>query len=346
MVSPIANRYFSLSEYWRQKSQNWIPLLSFQGQSKADWEAWRTEALEKFLEILGEFPKPVDLAPDVEYSIEEGALIRERVIFDSEAYASVPCVVLRPKHMQPNRQNAAIICCNGHPVDLGKDPVAGIRLGPEYDRQIALMNYNFGEQMARAGFLTIMPELRGFGERNDAPGRRDVCNLNFIKGSILGIYTQTLNIWDIKCCVDYLESRAEIDPQRIGMMGLSFGGTMTAFATAVEPRIKAANIMGYVNPFARFGIERGNFCGSQIVPEIYKYFDTHDIAGLIAPRPLLVDMAIYDECFYIQDLLAGYAGVRRIYEAAEAADVLDADIHPSRHAFAGNKAFSFFERYL
>lgn len=342
----MANRHFSPSEYWRKKAENWVPLLSFRGQSKADWEAWRGEALGKFLEILGKFPEPVDLAPEVEYAIEEGDLIRERVVFDSEAYASVPCVVLRPKQMPPNKSNAAIICCNGHPVDLGKDPVAGIRLGSDYNRQITLMNYDFGLQMAKAGFLTIMPELRGFGERNDAPNRRDVCNLNFIKGCLLGVYTQTLNIWDIKCCVDYLETRPEVDPQRIGMMGLSYGGTMTTFTAAVEPRIKAANVMGYVNPFARFAIERGNFCGSQMVPEIYKYFDTHDIAGLIAPRPLLIDMAIYDECFYIQDLLTGYAGVRKIYEAAEAADALDADIHPGRHAFAGRKAFSFFRQNL
>lgn len=342
----MANRYFSLSDYWNRQAKDWVPLLSFRGSSLSDWEAWRKEALTKFLELLGEFPARVDLAAEVEYAIEDGDLIRERVVFDSEEYASVPCVVLRPKAMQANKKNAAIICCNGHPVDLGKDPVAGVRSGPAYDQAIASMNYNFGEQMAKAGFLTIVPELRGFGERNDSPGRRDVCNLNFIKGSILGIYTQTLNIWDIKCCVDYLETRAEIDPKRIGMMGLSFGGTMTTFTTAVEPRIQAANIMGYVNPFARFAIERGNFCGSQIVPGIFRYFDTHDIAGLIAPRPLLIDMAIYDDCFYIQDLLAGYDGVKRIYKAAGAEHLLQADIHPRGHAFAGNKAFGFFKTYL
>lgn len=342
----MAKRHFSLSEYWNQRAKDWVPLLSFQGTSKEDWRAWRDEALHKFLELLGQFPEPVDLAAEVEYSIPDGDLIRERVVFDSEEYASVPCIVLRPKDMPQNRQNAAIICCNGHPVNLGKDPIAGVRSGPAYDQQIRLMNYNYGEQMAKAGFLTIMPELRGFGERNDAPGKKDVCDINYVKGSILGLYTQTLNIWDMKCCVDYLQTRAEIDPERIGMMGLSFGGTMTTFTTAVEPRIKAANIMGYINPFAGFGIERGNFCGSQVVPEIYKYFDTHDLAGLIAPRPLLVDMGIYDDCFYIQDMLTGYAGVKKIYEAAGAGDVLYDDIHPNAHSFAGNKAFEFFKTYL
>lgn len=342
----MANRHFGSTRYWLERSKDWQPRQSFRGKTKAEWEAWRQEASVRLLELLGEFPERVDLAAEVEYAIDDGELIRERVVFDSEAFASVPCIVLRPSGMKHDRSNAAIICCNGHPVDVGKDPVAGIRSGPEHEAAIASMNYNYGEQMARAGFLTIIPELRGFGERNDSEGRKDVCNLNYVKGSILGAYPLTLNIWDIKCCIDYLETRTEVDPARIGMMGLSYGGTMTAFTAAIEPRIKAADVMSYVNPFRGFGLERGNFCGSQVIPEVYKYFDTHDIAGLIAPRPLLLEMGLYDDCFFFQDLHKGYEGVREIYEAAESADALDADIFPGPHAFAGNKAFAFFKKHL
>lgn len=342
----MANRYFSMTAYWNEMAREFTPLLSFQGTSRADWLDWRNIAIERFKQLLGDFPQPVALSPDVEYAVEGGELIRERVIFDSEAFASVPCIVLRPKDMKANRSNPAIICCHGHPVDLGKDPVAGIKSSPAHSQQIELMNYNYGEQMAKAGFFVIVPELRGFGERNDTHDRHDVCNVNYIKGSIMGIYPQMLNVWDMKCCIDYLETRGEVDPERIGMMGLSYGGTMTTFTAAVDPRIKAADIMGYINPFSAFAIARGNFCGSQIVPNLYKYFDTHDIAGLIAPRPLLIEMGIYDDCFYIQDLLKGYEGVKRIYEAADAAENLESDIHPNAHSFAGRKAFAFFKQHL
>jgi cephalosporin-C deacetylase-like acetyl esterase len=210
-------------------------------------------------------------------------------------------------------------------------------------------NYNYGEQMARAGYLTICPDLRGFGERSDKhdhiPGR-DRCNVNFVIGAILGTYTLTLNIWDMMKCIDYLETRPEVDPARIGMMGLSQGGTMTTFTTAVEPRIRAADIIGYVNPWREFGVKRENFCGSQVVPSIYRYLDTHDIAGLIAPRPLLLEMGVYDSCFRIEDMLDGYEGVRRIYRAAGVEERLWADVHSGPHAFAGNKAFDFFAKYL
>ncbi|CAI6082980.1 alpha/beta hydrolase family protein [Cohnella sp. JJ-181] len=342
----MANRHFGSTQYWLERSKNWQPLLSFKGTDPIEWAAWRQEAVARLLGLLGDFPERVELAAEVEYSVQGGDLIRERVIFDTEAYASVPCIVLRPAVMKPDRSHAAIICCNGHPTELGKNPVAGIRSGPEAEATISSMNYDYGVQMAKAGFLTIMPELRGFGERNDTAGRGDVCNLNYVKGSILGAYPLTLNIWDIKCCIDYLETRPEVDPERIGMMGLSFGGTMTAFTTAVEPRIKAADVSGYVNPFRGFGLERGNFCGSQVIPEIYRYFDTHDIAGLIAPRPLLLELGLYDDCFYFHDQYKGYEGVRSIYEAAGSSGVLEADIFPGPHAFSGNKAFAFFKKHL
>lgn len=344
----MSERNFSMAKYWENITKNWQPLMAFKGNSKQEWELWYENAYPKFIELLGYFPEKVDMHWEVEYSVHDGDLIRERVVFNSEEFMSVPCQVLRPRDMKPDGSNPAILCSHGH-GKFGKDPVAGVRASAGHENDIRDMNYNYAEQMAKAGFLTIAPDLRVFGERSDGfepfPGR-DPCNVNFIKGVMLGINTLTLNIWDMKCCIDYLETRPEVDPKRIGMMGLSQGGTMTTFTAAFDKRIKAADIIGYVNPWREFGIKRANFCGSQIVPGIYRYFDTHDIAGLIAPRPLLLEMGIYDECFYIQDLLKGYEGVRKIYSAAGSEKDLHTDIHPGPHAFGGGKAFEFFKKYL
>ena len=341
-------RNFSMQAYWEKITEAWEPLLKFKGKTKSDWSSWRKEAYPKFLELLGSFPKEVPLQSEVESSVENGDLIRERVVFNTEEFMSVPCQVLKPKNMKTDKSNPAIVCSHGH-GPFGKDAVAGVRSSKEHVAFINEHNNNYGEQMAKAGFLTICPDLRVFGERRDGldpfPGR-DPCNINFIKGTLLGIYTFTLNIWDMKCCIDYLETRPEVDKGRIGMMGLSQGGTMTTFTAAAEPRIKAADIIGYVNPWREFGVRRANFCGSQIVPGIFRYFDTDDIAGLIASRPLLIEMGIYDNCFPIQDTLKGYEGVKRIYKAAGVGDKLWADVHSGPHAFAGNKAFKFFKKYL
>ena len=344
----MARRNFSMIEYFNRRAESWTPLLAFQGDTKSDWEAWRVKARDRLLEVLGDFPKPVDLAAEVIYSVENDGLIRERVVFDSEEFMSVPCVVLKPVDMLSDGTAPAILCSHGH-GPFGKEPVAGNATSEGLRANMARHNYNYAEQMARRGFVTISPDLRCFGERSDGPDpypRRDRCNVHFVRGAIMGIYTLTLNIWDMMRCIDYLESRPEVDPARIGMMGLSQGGTMTTFTAAVEPRIKAADIIGYLSPWHDFGIEDANFCGSQIVPEVYRYFDTHDIAGLIAPRPLLLEMGVHDTTFSIESMLKGYEGVKRIYSAAGASERLWADIHPGEHAFAANKAFDFFEKYL
>ncbi|MFW6007372.1 MAG: alpha/beta hydrolase [Halanaerobiales bacterium] len=245
-------RNFSMEKYWKKAAQNWQPELSFKGGNKSDWQEWHEKARKKFMELLGEFPEKVKLNPEIEYSVEDNGLIRQRVVFDSEEYMSVPCQILKPKEMEDNNSNPAILCSHGH-GEFGKDVVAGMKSSSAYEKNIEQHNYNYGEQMARAGFLTISPDLRGFGERSDKkrglspfPGR-DECNVNFIKGVIMGLWTLTGNIWDMKCCIDYLETRSEVDPERIGMMGLSQGGTMTTFTTAAEPRIKAADIICYIN---------------------------------------------------------------------------------------------------
>jgi acetyl esterase/lipase len=344
----MTKRNFSMQAYWNHMVKNWVPKLHF-ADSDLDWQAWRDQAHTKYMELLGDFPDPVPLAAEVESCVEDGDLIRERVVFDSEVCMSVPCQVLRPKGMQPDNSNPAILCSHGHGT-FGKDAVAGIRSSSEMEANIAQLNYDYGLQMARAGYLTVCPDLRVFGERRDGldpfPGR-DPCNVNYLRGTMLGRWPLTLNIWDMKCCVDYLESRPEVDPKRIGMMGLSQGGTMTTFAAAAEPRIAAADIMGYVNPWKGFAFDRRNICGSQIMPGIYAWFDTDDIAGLIAPRPVMLDMGIYDDCFFIHDLMKGYEGVKTIYEAAGVPDRIWTDIHPSGHGFGSvERASEFFGKYL
>ena len=346
----MVTRNLNMQTYWESVARAWKPRLHFAGATEADWSAWRQEALPKYVELLGDFPAQVPLDAEVVSSVVDGDLVREQVIFQAEEFMSVPCTVLRPVDMKADRSNAAILCSHGH-GPFGKEPVAGVRASPEHEGQIAAHNYNYGEQMARAGFLTLSPDLRAFGERQDPWARmlqgEAYCNSTFVRGALLGLYPLTLNIWDMMRCVDYLETRPEVDPGRIGMMGLSQGGTMTTFTAAAEPRIKAADIICYVNPFGEFAIKQwDNICGSQLVPGLYRWFDTDDIAGLIAPRPLLMEMGIYDNCFRIQDTLKGYEGVKRVYAAAGVSERLWADIHSGPHAFAGNRAFDFFKKHL
>ena len=344
----MSTNSFYLYDMWNKMAEKHKPLLSFENAGLGFAE-WKEKALDRLLSLLGEFPEKVDLEAVTEYSEERDGYIRRKVVFNVDEYMAVPCYVLVPKNRLPGEKLPAIVCLHGH-GPFGKDPVAGIRGDSRHAAEIAEYNYNYGEIMAREGFVTICPDLRGFGERREfieaTSTGRDLCNINFIKGAMFGVYTLTLNVWDARRCIDYLETMDEVDPSRIGIMGLSYGGTVTTFTSAVEPRIKATDIIGYVNPFSGFAIGRANFCGSQMVPDLYRYFDTCDIAGLTAPRPLLLEMGICDHCFYYKDLHKGYLGTKAIYEAAGAGDLLYADVHDGGHAFSGKLAPDFFKKYL
>lgn len=342
----MANRKYSMVDYFNKIAEKHKPELAFSGRTLKDWKAWRKTAYAKFRELLGEFPKPAPLKADVSAQVEENGVIKEYLVFDSEAEMSVPCILCRPKTAKKNRQSRAIVCSHGH-GPFGKFPVAGAVHEPAVRANIDEHNYNYGELMAQRGFVTLCPDLRVFGERADGnyPGH-DPCNVHFIRGAVFGIYTLTLNIFDLTRCIDYLQTRREVDPERIGLMGLSQGGTMATFAGAADPRFKAVDIICYLNPWRRFGVNRANFCGSQMVPGIHRYFDTHDIAGLIAPRPLLVEQGMWDRCFPIDDTMQSVKPLKRIYAAAGAADKLHFDLQPNGHAFGMNKAYTFFDENL
>ena len=104
----MAKRNFSMIEYFNRIAADWEPLLAFKGSTQEDFEEWQSHASEKYFELLGDFPEPVDLDPEIIFSIEENGIIRERVIFDSEEHMSVPCVVLRPADMPSNGSGAAM----------------------------------------------------------------------------------------------------------------------------------------------------------------------------------------------------------------------------------------------
>ncbi len=341
----MSKRQFSMQVYWDKMAQELEPQLRY--KKDLAFSEWHGRTLAKLLELMGSFPAGVNPEAETEYSVEEEFFVRERVVFDTEEHMSVPCQVLIPKSMKKDGTNPAVLCVHGH-GSFGKDPVAGLVSTPEHQADIDLMNYDYGVQMAKQGFLTLMPDLRGFGERRDGDDYlgRDTCNVNFLKGGIMGLYPLMLNVWDMKCCVDYLCTRPEVNPEKIGMMGLSQGGTVTCFTAAVEPRIKAADVIAYINPFSSFGVHRGNFCGSQILPDIYRWMDTDDVGGLIAPRPLLLEMGTADSCFYFQDMYRGYLHVKEIYQAAGVPERLWTDIHSGSHAFSGKKAAEFFTTYL
>jgi hypothetical protein len=113
---------------------------------------------------------------------------------------------------------------------------------------------------------------------------------------LLGETMVAWRVYDVMRTLDWIETRDEIDSKRVGCMGISGGGTVTTFASALEPRIKAAMISGYLNTF-RDSILSLSHCIDNYVPGILNWCEMYDVASLIAPRPLFAESGDKDGIF-------------------------------------------------
>jgi predicted peptidase len=145
--------------------------------------------------------------------------------------------------------------------------------------------------------------------------------------------------------VNYLETRPEVDARRIGLMGISGGGTITTFGAALEPRIAAALVSGYLNTF-RDSILSIPHCMDNYVPGILHWCEMHDVAGLIAPRPLFCESGEKDDIFPVEAFRHSFAKVQNIYRIFGAEERIGSEIFPRGHEFSGRSGFPFLEKHL
>jgi dienelactone hydrolase len=152
-------------------------------------------------------------------------------------------------------------------------------------------------------------------------------------------------VWDVMRTLDYIATRPELDARRVGCMGISGGGTATLFSAALEPRIRAAMVSGYLNTF-RDSIGSLAHCIDNYVPGILNWAEMHDIAGLIAPRPLFVESGERDNIFPIAASIESFKQVREIYGTFQAADRIEQEVFPGEHSFWGKRGIPFMAHHL
>ena len=319
-----------------------------------DFAAWKQEALPKVLATIGNHPERPDLNPQLLAEWEHDGLIKQRWLIDVHKHIAATFLVNIPKGLSKGEKRPAILCWHGH-GPFGKEPVMGNDSSVEMREQIAQHGYNYGHEMAKAGFVTFAIDWIGGGERSDGnkpnwraqqAAGRDWCNIYYLHATMFGMTSLSVNVTHGKAATDFACSLPQVDADRLGVMGLSGGGTMTVWSALCDERFKAVEIICYSDLWAHFGMRDTNYCGMQVAPGLYSLVDLPDLQGLIAPRPLLVDVGAYDSCFRVDTALACFEQVRKIYGAAGIEDKLELDLAPTEHGWPNNKSSAFFSKHL
>ena len=350
----MAFRNLSPQEMFIQLARAHEPEATFSATSEAGFREWKDKTLPRVTATLGDLPPRVPLEAELQAQWEEDGLIRQQWIINASAFISATVMVNIPRQAASGETLPAIFCLHGHgpfarPAIMG----SGVA-GPEMRDFIALQNCNFGYQMAQRGYVTYSIDWIGFGERNDnaKPNHRntdhgrDWCNLYYLHATMLGMTSLGINIVHGMAATDLVAGLPEVDADRIGVMGISGGGTMSLWMSLCDERIKATEIICYSDLWAAFGFRDINYCGMQVAPGLYKLVDVPDLQGLLAPRPLLIDIATEDDCFLIDTAMACYRRVEHIYETAGFRDRLELDLHPGGHSWGDNRTTAFFQKYL
>jgi len=150
--------------------------------------------------------------------------------------------------------------------------------------------------------------------------------------------------------VDYLLTRPEGDPARIGCGGLSGGGLRTIFLAGLDERIRCGVCVGFMSTFAEL---LRDCCRRHTwmlyVPLLARYLDLPDLIALRAPQPLMVQYDEDDELYTLKGQRDAHAQIEAIYQKMGAADRYSGRFYPGPHKFdlrMQADAFAWFDRWL
>jgi hypothetical protein len=337
-LDPVA---WTLNQYRSAQLQ-----LTFRATTRAGAEQWQQQLRAKLTELLGGFPERTPIAAKTLDKRDMTGYTREKIFFESRPGNGVILYLLLPANSRA--PHPAVICVPGH--GRGVDDIVGIdekgkdRTGkPGYQHDFAI-------QVVEHGLAAVAIEPMAFGYRRNpitiAKGpSATACQPAAGSALLMGQTMIGWRVWDVMRAIDWIETRPELDAQRVGCMGISGGGTCTQFASALDTRIKAAFVSGYLNTF-RDSIMSVSHCIDNYVPGILNWAENYDVAGLIAPRPFFSEGGTRDPIFPVAATRESFMRVKKVYEVFNASDLAQQEIFDGVHEFHGVRGLPFLAKAL
>jgi cephalosporin-C deacetylase-like acetyl esterase len=261
-------------------------------QTPDDWQNYQQQTKETLMEVLGPFPGKTDLNPRITRTIYKDGYRAEHIVFESRPEFYVTSTLFLPDGVE--LPAPAIIYLSGHTQE-------GYR-SPTYQHKML--------NLVKKGFIVFAIDPVGQGERfeylDPETGESIVGNATRehsyagVQAFLAGTSLASIMTWDGIRAVDYLLTRDEVDPERIGMTGRSGGGTQTAYIAAVDDRVYAAAPEAYITNFTRLLQTIGPQDAEQNLPGgIARGIDHADYLHVRAPNPTLL-IATTEDFFSIQ----------------------------------------------
>ena len=289
---------------------------------------------QALLTAIGEFPQKVPLNSRTLESTDCGSYVREKVEYYTEPDEVVHAYLCIPRNRKP--KTPVIFCHHQHDFNfaIGKSEVVGLAGDPDQ---------KYAAELAEQGFITFAPDAIGFEERNWSGGTLEAVYFELASRLVTGRTLLAKVLHDASVGIDYLESRDEIDRNRIGFIGHSYGGRMAIWVPAFDKRIKASvsncGCVNYRNSIRRDAGIQMEFC----VPNIMNIGDIEDIVALIAPTPLYISATEEDKWSRCAEQL--FETAKPFFPAQQ----LKLNIWPGSHVFTKamrNEAYHFLEQHL
>lgn len=320
--------------------------MRFAGDTESEALAWRSAFQAKLRELLGPHRPPPEWQTVTERRVQLDDYVRDELLLRAPGYPDLPVYLLRPK-APAEQSRPAILALHGHGAH-GYDAVAGVVQTAEARDAVREVSYDYGVRLVRRGYVVAVPCFTPFGRRLDdkqAYGGDDACAVTFVRMQLLGRVLMAENLRYALWAFELLRRRDDVDPERIGCVGLSYGGRMAMLAAALEGRIRVAVVSGALNLMQERILHRYS-CGAQVIPGLLEYGDVPEIGGLIAPRPALWEIGSQDRLMVPEWIDPALRRLRRPYAALGAADQLHVDRFEGGHRWNGVQAYPLLDQVL
>src|ERR1051325_1750640 len=353
--------------------------LSFLNARFSSVKSWKGKARAKLLELLHYSPERCDPKAEIVERVDKSDFVREKIYFNTTPAIRVPAYLLIPKAANSKRL-PAIVALHDHGGFYlwGKEKLVETEDEPavlKEWRKTYYGNASIASTLARMGYVVLVIDMFYWGERrmlldDDPEDWRQ--RPNNIKAESIAAFNQRsgqseqlvgrtiysagftwagVMFWDDIRSVDYLLSRPEVDKNRIGCVGLSVGGLRSCHLAALDDRIKAAVVVGWMCSFPRQLKKhiRHTIGHTKLVPGLYQHLDYPDVASLAMPAALLVIKGRKDTLFEPRGVQEAFDKLAACYRKSGNQDKFRARLYDTPHEFNSEmqaEAWQWLERWL